>query len=152
MWSLFNNHLCNTPQWEFETKLDGMAKHSIVMTPFQWFERGIFLGILLSAILNALSYFVRPGGWDGLLDNTSPHGEAIGFPVLLWQQGNAYGGYFVDYAALAWNILFGVSLGVICGTAKLTQLPLLNSVIVEEEAVWSTGKNIGFNSHCADCS
>ena len=118
------------PDWY---NLDRMAKHAVVTTRTRWFGRGIFLGILLCAILNALSYFVRSGGWGGLL-GASVGGEAIGFPFLLWQQGNAYGGYFVEYAALAWNTLFGVGLGAICGVATLTQLHLLNSVVAEAEA------------------
>ena len=103
----------------------------IVTTPSSWFSRGLLVGLLLTAVLNALSFFVRTRGWGSLLGGESPNGEAIGFPFELWQLGNDYGGYFVDYAAMAKNTLFGLVIGTIFGLVALNRVRWLNTIVDE---------------------
>lgn len=70
-------------------------------------------GVLIAAAFTATSYFVRSSHW-GIIHGASPDGrEAIGFPWLMWEEGNTYGGYFVDLLPFALNL----GAGLVCAAA-----------------------------------
>ena len=109
--------------------LEGISKSST-----SWFVRGAFAGLLAAAALNAAWYFVRSDGWGNLLGRTPERREALGFPVELWESGNTYGGYFVDYRALAIDMICGAGMGLIGGLITLSQRRRLNQLIDHFEA------------------
>ncbi|MCM2371670.1 hypothetical protein [Aporhodopirellula aestuarii] len=74
----------------------------------RWFMRGLAVGMLFMASLNALSYFVRSEHWGSLVGKIRPHGESIGFPFEIWESGNMYGGMFADYPMIGLNILVAI--------------------------------------------
>ena len=121
-----------------------MANHGIVTTRSRWFLRGLLVGFLLTAAFNALSFFVRSGGWGNLLGGYPPRHEAIGFPFVMWQLGDSYGGFFVDFRSLAGNALFGVAVGAVCGVVTLTQVRWLNRMVAEMASQSSSGKHHNF--------
>jgi hypothetical protein len=109
---------------------------SIVTTPTRWFLRGFAVGILISGSLNALSYFFRSQGWGNLLGTAPRHHESIGFPCVLWETGNTYGGYFVDFLGLLGNFLFAAAVGAACGLITLRHRERLNRLVEQfDEAV-----------------
>lgn len=113
-----------------------MLSQRIVTTPSRWFVRGLGLGILLCGALNAVSYFARSDDWGNLLGQIPASAEALGFPVLMWEQGLTYGGYFIDLPALALNMVFAVVVGLGCGTIAVRQRGRLNRLVDEfEESV-----------------
>ncbi|MCY2986419.1 MAG: hypothetical protein NTY19_00885, partial [Planctomycetota bacterium] len=88
---------------------------SIATTPMSWFARGFFVGILIMSSMIASSYFFRSESGGNLLGTRPNHREALGFPCEVWESGNMYGGYFVDYLALLVDGLCAVMVGAICG-------------------------------------
>lgn len=91
------------------------------------------LGGLLIAALNALSFFVRTGGWGTLLGQVIQADEAIGFPWLLWRDGFNYGGLFVELTGLFLNSLVGALVGTIFGLVAVTQTKWLNHMVEDIE-------------------
>lgn len=106
---------------------------SIVTTPTRWFVRGFLVGILITASLTAVSYFFRSEGLGNLVGTAPRHREALGFPVELWESGNAYGGYFVDYSALLVDAAFAMAAGMVCGLVTLRYRVRLNRMVEEME-------------------
>jgi hypothetical protein len=102
---------------------------SIGTSTTHWWLRGFFVGILLIASLNALSYFFRSERGGNLLGIRPRHHEALGFPCELWESGNAYGGYFVDLRALLIDGLCAVAFGVVCGQLTLRHRARLNRLV-----------------------
>ncbi len=105
----------------------------ISTTPFHWFVRGAMVGILLSGALNAVSYFFRSERWGNLLGTTPGHREALGFPCQLWENGNAYGGFFIDPLALLANAAFAMVVAAVCGWIMLRYQAQLTRLVVELE-------------------
>lgn len=106
----------------------------IATTPLHWCVRGVMVGILLSGALNAVSYFWRSERWGNLLGTTPGHREALGFPSQLWENGNAYGGYFIDPPALLANAAFAMVVAAACGWIMVRyQTPLTRLVVELEE-------------------
>jgi hypothetical protein len=94
-------------------------KQTISTTPRQWFWRGFLVGVLLIATLNAVSYFVRSEHFGNLLGTTPEHRQALGFPFEIWESGNHYGGFFVDYRMLFLNGTVAAAVGLACGLTVL---------------------------------
>ena len=69
-------------------------------SPKRWFFRGTAVGMLLMASINALSYFFRSADWSSLVGQSKLPQEAVGFPFIVWEAGNSYGGMFADYPNL----------------------------------------------------
>jgi hypothetical protein len=90
-------------------------------------------GVLVCGALNAASYFVRSDGWGNLLDLDPTRGEALGFPLQLWESGNPYGGDLVDNTALAVNIGLALLVAILCGLATLKVRQPLNEWVVQME-------------------
>ena len=86
-----------------------------VMTRRRWFLRGFVAGILIFAAITSLSYFQRSDDWGDLLGGHPNRGEAMGFPVQVWEKGNPYGGYFVYPAGMLINGSLSLLTGLICG-------------------------------------
>jgi hypothetical protein len=106
---------------------------SIATTPTSWFVRGFFVGILVIGSLNAISYFCRSQSGGNLLGTRPNHREALGFPCELWESGNTYGGYFVDYGALLVDGLFAALVGIICGLGTVHHRAHLNRLVAAFE-------------------
>lgn len=105
---------------------------------WHWFVRGTAVGVLAMAAANALSYFVRSSQWDSLTKpvlNTTPGDEWIGFPFVLWQAGNSYGGMYVDYPMLGLNVLVALCVGAVIGAVTVSFARPLNEMV----AGFSTG-------------
>jgi hypothetical protein len=96
---------------------DPMKAARVSTTPQVWFVRGFLVGMLASAVLNAASYFVRSDGWGDLVGVRPHRREALGFPLEVWEEGQAYNGFFVDYSALLINSLAAAALSCLCGLA-----------------------------------
>lgn len=113
-----------------------MSQSEIGTSRTHWFARGLGGGILVVAALNAISYFVRSSGWSQLLRNDYA-GEAIGFPLEMWQGGNSYSGLFIDYRALGLNAMFALVCGSVLGLLAIWQMSRLNAWVsdIEEEVV-----------------
>lgn len=94
-----------------------------------WFLRGMMVGILLTGALNAASYFFRSERLGDLLGSSPWRAESLGFPMQLWEKGNSYGGYFVDYPALLVNATCAAALGTALGTAAILFHTRLNRLV-----------------------
>ncbi|MCY2991094.1 MAG: hypothetical protein NTY19_24930, partial [Planctomycetota bacterium] len=102
---------------------------SITTTPMSWFVRGFFVGILVTASMIACTYFIRSVGGGNLLGTRPDRREALGFPCEVWESGNTYGGYFVDYRALLVDAVCAVMVGAICGLITVRHRVRLNSLV-----------------------
>jgi hypothetical protein len=106
---------------------------TISTTPFRWFVRGLLVGVLVSGSLNAGSYFLRSQGMGNLLGLAPHRRESLGFPVEVWEAGNAYGGLFVDPRGLLINGLFTLVLGIICGILTVRYRGRLDQIVDDFE-------------------
>lgn len=104
-------------------------KSQLVASPPHWFVRGFLVGGLVCGALNAASYFYHSDDWGNLLGLHPDHGEAIGFPFVVWQKGNAYNGYFVDYFRMAGNLLVAAVVAAITGGLVASQHIWLNRLM-----------------------
>ena len=100
-----------------------------------WFMRGVMVGCLLAGASNAVSYFFRSEGFGNLFDKAGKTREVIGFPWEIWEAGQIYNGFYVDYVALGYNCLFGIGVGIVIGLILMSQTKRLNLLVdqVEEE-------------------
>ena len=105
-----------------------VVNHVIVAPRWKWFVRGFAVAILIGGTINALSYFGRSDGLGNLLGTHSDRQEALGFPWKLWERGNAYGGFFVDYAAVTGNLAAGLLLGFVLGCLCIALSGRLNRI------------------------
>ena len=113
------------PSLDSPPQIDGDSR-------FRWFLRGAMVGILLMASTNALSYFVRSRYWQviGLSGPTKErHKESLGFPYEMWEKGNTYGGYYIDYPTLGANILVAVAIGCLIGWIVSWKSESLNDMV-----------------------
>ena len=98
-------------------------------TRTRWFFRGMAIGLLAMASINAVSYFVRSDDWSSLVGPPESNQEAIGFPWIIWEAGNQYGGFFADYPNLALNLLVAVVVGATLGLFVSIKGDFFNRVI-----------------------
>ena len=115
-------------------------RHLVVAPASKWFVRGFAVAILLVGAINAMSYFVRSDGPGNLVGTHSERREAVGFPWELWERGNAYNGFYVDYAAVGANVFSGVLLGAVCGLVAAGFTGLLNRIGERLEAEMQQGQ------------
>lgn len=83
--------------------------------PWLWFLRAASLGVLVMAGLNAVSYFFRSSRWGSLVGRAEMNHESLGFPFVIWEAGNTYGGWYVDYRLLAANAAVALGVGSVFG-------------------------------------
>lgn len=105
----------------------------IATTPLSWFVRGFFVGILIMSSMIASSYFFRSESGGNLLGTRPNHREALGFPCEVWESGNTYDGYFVDYLALLVDAFCAVMVGGICGLITVRHRVRLNRLVAALE-------------------
>ena len=91
-----------------------------------WFAQGAIAGVLVTGTLNALSYFVRSGGWGSLLGG--PAAESIGFPLRLWS-GDGYHFSAISTRGVLGNVVFAIGLSLLCGLALRQFAVPLNRLI-----------------------
>ncbi len=111
-----------------------MTKPTVSKGALAWFVRGSLVSLLLMAALNALSYFVRTGGWGSLLGGLPQSNEAIGFPLTVWREGNGYLDLASVYLPMGINVLVALAGSIVCGLLTLTQMGWLNRMVVDLEA------------------
>lgn len=70
-----------------------------------WMIRGLVFGAMLVGAANALSFFVRSKGWGGLLGERNPQDEAIGFPLMIWEEAGGYGAHSLQVVPFVLCIL-----------------------------------------------
>ncbi|TWU60207.1 hypothetical protein Poly51_04820 [Rubripirellula tenax] len=99
----------------------------------RWFLRGLAVGLLLTASVNAVSYFFRSSDWSGLIGRPQSMNSAIGFPWVVWEAGNHYGGLFADYPNMGKNIVFAMLVGAAIGAIAVWQSDFLDGAIHEVE-------------------
>lgn len=104
-----------------------MSSENPIVPKRTWFLQGAMLGVLITGTLNALSYFVRSGGWGSLLGDQIRF-EAMGFPAELWA-GDGYHVHTVSFVGLAANLGFTVGLSVLLGIATLICVRPLNRLV-----------------------
>ncbi len=114
------------------------SRHPFEDRPSRWFLRGTAIGMLMMAAVNALSYFVRSADWGSLVGPARNFSESLGFPLVMWEGGNSYGGMFVDYINLGWNILFAALIGSVLGLLAAKRTDFLNSLFQQMQAEGST--------------
>jgi hypothetical protein len=105
----------------------------------RWFLRGLAVGMLLIASINALSYFFRSARWGTIVGRPAAFQESIGFPFQVWEAGNTYGGMFVDYQVLGLNILVAMLVGTVVGWITARHTASLNRLI-EQMQFDATGR------------
>ena len=91
---------------------------------------------MLVAAANAASFFFRSRGFGNLF-GIPPEGsafEAVGFPFEIWQAGNSYGGWMIDYSMLPWNLLTGLLVGAVCGFVGIAGKSKFNQWVAEFES------------------
>ncbi len=97
-------------------------------TRAHWFVRGGLVGVLVGAVANSLSYFVRSGGWGGTLGRRDAP-EAIGFPLEIWSDASRV--LRLDAVAVNGVVLLGVALA--CGLLVMAMTTPLNRLVREIE-------------------
>lgn len=102
-------------------------------SPARWFVRGFTVGVLIFGAINAMSYFVRSDGFGNLLGTYPDNAEAIGFPVEIWERGNAYNGYYVDYLAVFGNMLTGAIFAALLGGISARSTTAMNRMAQQFE-------------------
>ncbi len=112
-----------------------MSSSSLDTRPASWFVRGFLVGVLITGALNAASYFARSDRGGNLVGTAPDHREALGFPCELWESGNTYGGYYVDFWGLLVNALFLVAVGTVCGLIMFYFRDRLTELALEFEEV-----------------
>ncbi len=98
-------------------------------SPARWWVRGTAVGMLIMAAVNAGSYFVRSADWNGLVSRSMSSQESLGFPWVIWENGNTYGGMFVDYPNLGLNILFAFGVSAFVGLWAARRSDRFNDLI-----------------------
>ena len=98
-------------------------------SPIRWFLRGTAIGMLLMAAVNAISYFFRTSDWSNLVTSRLRSEEAVGFPFVVWEAGNTYGGMYADYRRLGLNLLVAVAFGSVVGWFAARKTTFLNGLI-----------------------
>ena len=102
---------------------------SLVGSKTRWFLRGTAVGLLLLASINAMSFFIRSADWSSLIGPPKSNDASIGFPLVVWESGNQYGGLFADYAHLALNTLVAAMVGAIIGSIAAARSHSLNALM-----------------------
>ena len=99
--------------------------------PSRWFVRGVAVGVLFMAAVNTLSYFFRSDHFGTILrpQDKVKTGEAIGFPWQMWEAGNTYGGFYVDYPMLGLNVLVAILAAMIVGLFTARRTNSLNDIV-----------------------
>ena len=116
---------------EIETRFNDHAAvaSSLVGSKVRWFLRGTAVGLLLLASINAMSFFVRSTDWSSLIGPPKSNEASIGFPLVVWESGNQYGGLFADYPNLGLNTLVAALVGAVIGVMAAARKDSLNGLM-----------------------
>ncbi len=106
-----------------------MAPSSLQNSAVAWLVRGLVVGLLLLGSANALSFFFRSRGWGSLLGNRQGGDEAIGFPMIIWEEGAGYGSHPLKVVPFAVNVTTAVLLGLAIGAIAVWQRHSLNQIM-----------------------
>lgn len=94
-----------------------------------WMFRGLVVGVLVLGSANALSFFFRSSGWGSLLGSREPNDEAIGFPMMVWEEGSGYATHPLQFGPFLFDIATGLVLGILIGAIAIWQRPSLNQIM-----------------------
>jgi hypothetical protein len=97
--------------------------------------------MLLMAAVNAISYFFRSADWSSLVGQPKSLQESIGFPFVVWEAGNTYGGMFANYPMMGVNILVAALFGSAIGFVAARKTNFLNRLIQEMQEETSKHKH-----------
>jgi len=115
-----------------------------------WFGRGFLAGLMETAALNAMSYFLLSDGVSNLIGASTEQVEAIGFPFEVWRKGESYGRNMVNFPAFYADCTLGLIFAVVVGTfvarkqTRLNQI-LLHSIQQEANAQHSEDRSFQFS-------
>lgn len=94
-----------------------------------WLMRGMLVGVLLMGAANALSFFFRSQGWGSLLGSRQPYDEAIGFPMVFWEEGTGYASHTLQMLPFVVDIGAALLLGIGIGGIAITQRQTLGEIM-----------------------
>lgn len=94
----------------------------------RWFARGMLVGVLVVGSSNALSFFFRSRGWGSLLGARDSSDEAIGFPLLVWEETGGYGSHPLNIWAFGFDVVCGLLLGAFFGLLAVSNRQHLNQM------------------------
>ena len=100
-------------------------------TRWHWFGRGFLAGLMVTAAVNAISYFLLSDGILNLIGASQLQQEAIGFPFEVWRRGEGYGQFIVNFPAFYSNCATGVFFALIIGAIAANKKDFLNKVTVD---------------------
>ncbi len=113
-----------------------------------WFFNGVLVSVLMMATANGLSYFVRSGSWQPLLD-ASYNSQALGFPLEIWRRGESYAsGALVDQRAMAINAVIAILIGSCIGwwfVSNHRRLDRFMDFMIERELATKSGMTWQFS-------
>ncbi len=98
---------------------------------WHWLVRGILVGMMLIAGLNATSYLFRSENIDHLLEGNKVSVAAIGFPLEVWNHNYGPGRIHIGNTAI--NVLTGLLLGCVAGCCCVYNRQRLNKWVAEFE-------------------
>lgn len=110
------------------------VKQTISTTPWIWAIRGLLLGAILVAALNAVSFLFRSSSIEHLFEGYALSGAAIGFPFEIWNHAESYGTHLIDVWALAANLGVALVVGLAFAGCILANRDRLNRWAAEFEA------------------
>ena len=99
-----------------------------------WFGRGFLAGLMITAAVNAISYFVLSDGILNLIGASQIQQEAIGFPFEVWRRGQGSGRFIVDFRAFFTNCGTGVFFALIIGAIAANKSEYLNRITLDAVA------------------
>ena len=116
---------------------------------WHWFGRGFLAGLMVTAAVNAISYFVRSDGILNLIGASQLQQEAIGFPFEVWRRGEGYGRFIVNFPAFFSNCGVGVIFASIIGAISANKRDALNKITADavsrEAESNSSGNSLQFS-------
>ncbi len=106
-----------------------MPDCSLKNSSWAWLLRGLMVGVLVIGSANAVSFFFRSRGWGSLLGNRELGDEAIGFPMMVWDEGAGYGSHPLKVFPAVIDIATALLLGLAIGLVAIWQRRTLNQIM-----------------------
>ena len=127
-----------------KSTLTTLRQFGIGDSRWHWFGRGFLAGLMVTAAVNAISYFVLSDGISNFIGASQLQQEAIGFPFEVWRRGQGYGRFIVSFPAFFSNCGTGVFFALIIGVIAANRREYLNKITydaVSREAKTDAGSN-----------
>lgn len=105
-----------------------------------WLGRGVGVGLVLVAAINAATYFFYSKGLVDLVGHNQRVTESFGWPWIVWKE-NAKGIEITDYQSVLLNFAVAIMIGIAIGVFAILIRRQLNQQVREFEAAQSKKKN-----------